>query len=128
DFNIKDGRLYFNMKNTWNRITTQWYRQYQETTPSKAKISDTLRDNKDLALQEHATHRFDGSSTGKRTSAFSVVLQHTQIQEELMEAIEWQENQKRSGGWYTAPATPDSGTTDNGIPASPADIQGEIGF
>lgn len=105
DFSIKDGRLYFNMKNTWNRITTQWYRQYQETTPSKAKISDTLRDNLDLALQEHATHRFDGSSNGKRTSAFSVELSATQIQDELMEAIEWQENQKRAGTW-SAPATP----------------------
>ena len=128
DFTVKDGRVYFNMKNTWNRITTQWYRQYQENTPSSAKITDTLQDNTDLQFQKHASFRFDGSATGTRTSAFSVDLKATQIMEELMEAIEWQENMKRTGSW-SAPATPfGSSTPDQSLIDAGNPNQSEIGF
>lgn len=90
DFSITDDRIYFNWTNTYIRVARQWYKQYYETAPSKAKIADTLKEDQALDLQKHNSHRFDGGSGGTRTSAWSVNLKSTGIYDEVMELCDWQ--------------------------------------
>jgi len=96
DWNLKDGRIYFNFTNTYNRVAPQWHKQYFEVPPGKGKISDMINDDPDLALEKVASHRFDGSKEGKRTSAWSVVLEATAINKEILETVEWQERESIS--------------------------------
>lgn len=93
DFNIVDNRLYFNWTNTYNRVAPQWYKQYYETAPSKGKISDMINEDKELALEKHNAHRFDGGKNGHRTSAWSIDLKATGIMDELIETMDWQRAQ-----------------------------------
>jgi hypothetical protein len=114
DFNITDNRLFFNWTNTYNRVAPQWYRQYGEIAPGKGKIRDLITDNADLQLQKHASHRFAGSS-GSHTSAWSVELKSTGIQDEMMEACDYQKNynldkpEQSSQNGLFSPATPNKG-------------------
>lgn len=102
DYDIRDGRLYFNFTNAYNRVSQQWYRMYYESAPGKSKMSDTLRDSTELDLQQLASFRF---GEGSRTSAWNVKLQATGVKGELEESIEWQRNQL--GAISTpSPATP----------------------
>lgn len=106
DFNIVDNRLYFNWTNTYNRVAPQWYKQYYETAPSKGKISDMINEDKDLALEKHNAHRFDGGKNGHRTSAWSIDLKATGIMDELIETMDWQRAQNLDRP--EAPNIPDS--------------------
>lgn len=90
DFRIEDDLIYFNWTNTYIKIARQWYYQYHENAPSKGKLSDMLSDDRDLGLQKHASYRFDGTRGGVRTSAWSVDLSATGVQDEIMEACDWQ--------------------------------------
>jgi len=91
DFTIYDNRIYFNFTNTYNKVAPQWYRQYYEMAPSKGKIRDMIQENDRLDLQKHSAYRFDGTTTGARTSAWSVNLKETGVLDEIFEAVEWQE-------------------------------------
>jgi hypothetical protein len=114
DFNITDNRIYFNWTNTYNRVAPQWYKQYYETAPSKGKIRDMIVEDKHLSLTKHASHRFAGS-TGSHTSAWSVSLSGTGIQDEMMEACDWQKSlnldrpESASQNGLFSPATPNKG-------------------
>ena len=107
DFNIVDNRLYFNWTNTYNRVAPQWYKQYYETAPSKGKISDMINEDRDLALEKHNAHRFDGGKNGHRTSAWSIDLKATGIMDELIETMDWQRSQNLDKPELpNSPATP----------------------
>lgn len=106
DFNIVDNRLYFNWTNTYNRVAPQWYKQYYETAPSKGKISDMINEDRELALEKHNAHRFDGGKNGHRTSAWSIDLKATGIMDELIETMDWQRSQNLDRP--DAPDMPDS--------------------
>jgi hypothetical protein len=89
DFEIKNGYLYFNFTNAYNRVQLQWFQQYRDNAPGKMKLADDLR--KDPAYVEDKKSERIGESN---TSAMVINLNEVSIQEELQNAMEWQKNEK----------------------------------
>lgn len=94
DFRIYNGRMYFNLTNTYNRIAQQWYKQYNEVAPGKGKVLDMLKEDELLALERHSSFRFGTGTDGAQTSAHSVSTEHLSISDLLAEMVQWQENER----------------------------------
>lgn len=87
DLDIKNGYLYFNFTNAYNRVSIQWSRQYQELAPGKFSLAADLR--KEPAFVKDAGQRIGESNT----SCMIITLKEIAIHEELYNAVEWQRNE-----------------------------------
>jgi hypothetical protein len=88
DFDIKNGYLYFNFTNAYNRIQLQWYSRFRENAPGKMKLADDLK--KDPCFHDNLTSTRIGDSN---TSAMVIRLADVAVHEELQNATEWQKNE-----------------------------------
>lgn len=89
DLRLDSNTLYFQFTSCFNKIQRQWALQYRETSPTKQAIQDFLK-KQDYFTNEVSSVRFGKGKDSKNTSGYMIDISKLQIQEELINAVEWQ--------------------------------------
>lgn len=89
DLRLDSNILYFQFTSCFNKIQRQWALQYRETSPNKQTIQDYLK-KQDYFRNEVSSVRFGKGKDSKNTSGYVIDISKLQIQEELINAVEWQ--------------------------------------
>lgn len=107
EFEIKNGHLYFNLRNTYNKISLKWWSMYQETIPSRNKIAEEVQSSEGY-IGVKTSHRMQFTNS----SVYEFDCKHLPIAEDLMSTVQWKTGAKYD---FNAPVTPpNEGTNDNG--------------
>jgi len=125
DFNIDGDKLYFQWTTCYNKISRQWYIQYKgEASPSKNVMSDALKKDK-CWVESKDSHRFAPGS-GRKTSAYVIDLKQVAISDDIMYAVEFQEQEANIFG--QPPATPENNSQTDEIKNKKEDGDSELPF
>ncbi|WP_413998677.1 hypothetical protein ACMDB5_12950 [Flavobacterium sp. W1B] len=89
DLRLDGNVLSFQFTSCYNKIQRQWMLQYRETAPSKVVLQDFIK--KDACFQKEVSSiKYEKGKNARNTSGYQVDVSKLQIQDEIINAIEWQ--------------------------------------
>lgn len=89
DLRLDGNRLSFQFTSCYNKIQRQWMLQYRETAPSKVVLQDFIK--KDSCFQKEVSSiKYEKGKNARNTSGYQIDVSKLLIQDEIINAIEWQ--------------------------------------
>lgn len=89
DIKLDGTNLYFQFTSCYNKIQRQWIQQYREAAPNKAAFQDYLK-KEDYFIKEVNSVKYQKGKDAPNTSGYLIDVSKLQIQEDIINAIEWQ--------------------------------------
>lgn len=89
DFKLDGNRLCFQFTSCYNKIQRQWMQQYRETAPNKAAFQDYIKKDS-CFIKEVSSVKYEKGKNARNTSGYLIDVSKLQIQDEIINAIEWQ--------------------------------------
>jgi hypothetical protein len=89
DLRLDGNRLSFQFTSCYNKIQRQWMQQYRETAPNKALLQDYIKKDS-CFLKEVSSIKYEKGKNARTTSGYQIDVSKLQIQDEIVNAIEWQ--------------------------------------
>ena len=89
DLRLDGNKLSFQFTSCYNKIQRQWMQQYRETAPNKAAIQDFIKKDS-CFLTEVKSIKYAKGKDARNTSGYQIDVSKLQIQDEIINAIEWQ--------------------------------------
>ncbi|MFH6967443.1 hypothetical protein [Flavobacterium sp. FlaQc-28] len=89
DLRLDGNNLCFQFTSCYNKIQRQWMQQYRETAPNKAALQDYIKKDP-CYLKEVSSIKYEKGKNARNTSGYLIDISKLQIQDEIINAIEWQ--------------------------------------
>lgn len=89
DLRLDGNILSFQFTSCYNKIQRQWMQQYRETAPNKAALQDFIKKDS-CFLKEVSSIKYAKGKDARNTSGYQIDVSKLQIQDEIINAIEWQ--------------------------------------
>lgn len=89
DLRLDGNILSFQFTSCYNKIQRQWMQQYRETAPNKLALQDYIKKDP-CFLKEVSSIKYEKGKDARNTSGYQIDVSKLQIQDEIINAIEWQ--------------------------------------
>lgn len=89
DLRLDGNKLCFQFTSCYNKIQRQWMQQYRETAPNKAAFQDYIKKDS-CFITEVSSVKYAKGKDAKNTSGYLIDVSKLQIQDEIINAVEWQ--------------------------------------
>lgn len=89
DLRLDGNILSFQFTSCYNKVQRQWMQQYRETAPNKVALQDFIKKDS-CFLKEVSSIKYEKGKDARNTSGYQIDVSKLQIQDEIINAIEWQ--------------------------------------
>lgn len=91
EFKIQGDELRINITHVYNRVAQLWFSQYQEKAPGISDVMDAIKRDDTVFIEQKNSIRYGD----KKSSGWILRLDRLSIKEDLLETINWKENEHK---------------------------------